>query len=198
MKQQVNLYQPLLYPVRQQLGLTQLALSWLVLVLVLLAGAFWLQQQLSDQQQQLAALAQQLDNQQQEISLYQDALVKRQPSPVLLTQLQQAERAVLQKQQLLVYLSAQQQQASLQFSPVLQHLLTIDRPELWLTQFTLQQQHSSFNGIALRPDSVPLWLEDLRQLDYFRGQRFSKMNMQQVPERKAVNFALLAQQGEQP
>ena len=63
------------------------------------------------------------------------------------------------------------------------------------TGFSLQQHFSSFNGIALRPDSVPLWLENLRQLAYFRGQRFSQVNMLQVPEKKAVSFELRARQG---
>jgi Tfp pilus assembly protein PilN len=198
MKQQVNLYQPILYPVRQQLGLQQLVVAWLLVLLLLLAGWFWLQLQQNGQQQQLTLLQQQLALQQQELSLYQDALLQRQPAAALVTQLQLEERAVLQKQQLLSYLSVQQQQASLFYSPVLQHLHTIDRPELWLTQFTLQQQHSSFSGIALRPDKVPLWLEDLRQLGYFHGQSFSQVNMQQVPEHKAVNFQLVAQQGIAP
>jgi hypothetical protein len=195
MKQQVNLYQPALYPVRQQLALQQLALVWLVLLLLLLAGWLWLQQLQNNQQQQLLSLQQQLAAQQQQLSVYQDALSQRQPAAALVAQFQRAERAVLQKQQLLGYLGAQQQQASLHYSPVLQHLLQIDRSELWLTGFTLRQQHSSFNGIAVRPDSVPVWLEDLRQLNYFRGQRFSQVTMQQVPDRKAVNFALIAQQG---
>lgn len=198
MKQQVNLYQPILYPVRQQLGLRQLVVAWLLLSLLLLACWFWLQLQQLAQQQQLTLLQHNLTLQQQELGLYQDALVQRQPSAALVAQLQQEERALLQKQQLLSYLSVQQQQASLFYSPVLQHLQNIDRAELWLTQFTLQQQHSSFSGIALRPDKVPLWLEDLRQLGYFHGQRFSQVNMQQVPQRQAVQFELVAQQGVAP
>jgi glutamate synthase domain-containing protein 2 len=168
------------------------------LVLMLFAGGMVLQYQKQQSAQQLAIQQQQLVTQQQEVELYQQALTQRQPSADLVKQYQTAERSVQQKQQLLSYLAVQQQQASQFYSPVLAHLQKIDMPTLWLTQFTLQQQQSSFDGITMRPDSVPLWLEDLRQLAYFRGQRFSQVNMQQVPDRKAVTFALVAQQGEQP
>ena len=198
MKQQVNLYQPVLYPVRERLGLNRLVWCWALLAVLLAAGWFWLQQQQSQVKQQLTAEQQQLTLLQQETAVYQQALAQRQPSVELVSEYQSAEHSVSQKQQLLSYLTRQQQQASQFYSPVMQHLQQIDRPELWLTGFTLQQQYSSFNGIALRPDTVPLWLEDLRQLTYFRGQRFSQVNMQQVADKNAVSFELLAQQGAEP
>lgn len=195
MKQQVNLYQAVLYPPTQAWGLKQLLLTWSSLVLLLAVMWLWQQQQLHYQQTQLASVQQQLALQQQEVTLYQEALTKRQPSADLAKQLNVEQRALQQKQQLLSFLSVQQQTASQHYSPVLAHLTKVDRQELWLTHFSLQQQHSSFAGITLSPDSMPLWLEDLRQLGYFHGQRFGQVSMQQVPERKAVSFALQAEQG---
>lgn len=195
MKQQVNLYQQVLQPVRETLGLKRLLQIWLCIVLVLFAGWFYLQQQQAKFSKQLLSEQQNLNVLQQEMTLYQQALAQRQPSAELVSQYETTSQSVAQKQQLLNYLSQQQQQASGVYSPVLQHLLQIDRQDLWLTGFSLQQHYSSFNGIALKPDSVPLWLENLRQLAYFRGQRFSQVNMLQVPDKKAVSFELLARQG---
>lgn len=195
MKQQVNLYQSALYPVRESLGLKRLLQCWACVALVLFAGWFWLQGQHKQLNEQLALAQQQLDGLQQEMTLYQQALAQRQPSADLVSEYESAEKSVAQKQQLLSYLTQQQQRASQTYSPVLKHLQQIDRQDLWLTSFDLQQQYSSFSGVALRPDSVPLWLEDLRQLAYFRGQRFGRVNMEQVPDKKAVSFELLAQQG---
>jgi hypothetical protein len=128
--------------------------------------------------------------------MYQQALAQRQPAPALLQQHQQLQHSVQQKQQLLSYLSGQQQQASLFYSPVLQHLQQIDRRELWLSAFSLQQQYSSFAGIALQPEVVPQWLAELGNLHYFRGQRFSQIDLQQVADKPAVSFSLSAQPGE--
>ena len=195
MKQQVNLYQAVLYPPRHEWGLKLLLICWSSLLVLLAAIWLWQQHQAQQQQATLASVQQQLALQQQEFTLYQEALTKRQPSAALAKQLSVEQRALQQKQQLLSFLSVQQQTASQHYSPVLAHLTKVDRQELWLTHFSLQQQHSSFAGITLQPDSVPFWLEDLRQLGYFHGQRFGQVSMQQVPERKAVSFALQAEQG---
>lgn len=195
MKQRVNLYQPQLYPVTERLSLQRLVSGWLLLVGILFSGWFWLQYQQQQLAEQLAVQQQQLDVQLQEVQLYQQALQQRQPAVELTKQYELLQHRVRQKQQLLGYLAQQQQQAGQLYSPVLAHLLQIDRRELWLTAFSLQQQHSSFSGISLLPDKVPLWLEDLRRLDYFKGQRFSEVNMLQVPQQSAVSFQLVAQQG---
>lgn len=195
-KQRVNLYQPVLYVQRQLLSLSRLVFAWLLLFVVLAAVYFMLQQQSQHQTAQLAEQQRQLDTARQEITLYQQALAQRQPSPALLLQHQQLQHSVQQKQQLLSYLSGQQQQASQFYSPVLQHLQQIDRQDLWLTAFSLQQQYSSFAGIALQPEVVPHWLAELGQLHYFRGQRFSQIELQQVAEKQAVSFSLAAWPGE--
>lgn len=195
MKQQVNLYQHALQPVSEKLGLKRLLQIWLCLALVLFAVWFYLQQQQAQLVKQLTSEQQQLNVLQQEMTMYQQALAQRQPSAELVSQYEATAQSVAQKQQLLNYLGQQQQQATEVYSPVLQHLQQIDRQDLWLTAFSLQQHNSSFNGIALRPDSVLLWLENLRQLAYFRGQRFSQVNMLQVPDKNAVSFELLARQG---
>src|SRR5690606_3549911 len=184
-----------LYPVTERLSLQRLVSGWLLLVGILLSGWFWLQYQQQQLAEQLAVQQQQLDVQLQEVQLYQQALQQRQPAVELTKQYELLQHRVRQKQQLLGYLAQQQQQAGQLYSPVLAHLLQIDRRELWLTAFSLQQQHSSFSGISLQPDKVPLWLEDLRRLDYFKGQRFSEVNMLQVPQQSAVSFQLVAQQG---
>lgn len=194
MKQQVNLYQQRLHPVRQTFSLSRLALSWALLVLLILLLGLGLQQQQRQLAKQLQQQQQQLDQQLQEITLFQQALAQRKPPADLVKQLQLIEHSVQQKQHLLGYLTEQQQQASQFYSPVLHHLQQIDRPEIWLTGFDLRQHHSSFRGVALRPDTVPLWLDDMRQLSYFRGQRFSQVQMQQVAEKAAVAFELVANQ----
>ncbi len=197
-KQQVNLYQPVLFVQRQYLTLPRLAWSWLLLAASVAVMVFMLQQQHKQLSTTLSGQQAQRDTQAQEASMYQQALAQRQPAPALQKQYQVLQHSVMQKQQLLSYLAGQQQQAGLFYSPVLQHLQTIDRNELWLTAFSLQQQYSSFSGIALQPDAVPLWLEDLRKSAYFRGQRFSQISLEQVPAKEAVGFSLMAQPGERP
>ena len=192
-KQRVNLYQAELHIRQQLLTLPRLLLALLGLLTLIIVLWFVQQQQTRQFQLQLSDTQQQLNTVTQELSLYQQALAQRQPSETLQLQLQQLKSSVLQKQQLIGFLSGQQQQATVLFSPVLQHLQQIDRQALWLTSFTLQPHYSSFNGIALQPEVVPLWLTDLSKLTYFSGQRFNQLELQQVPDKTAVSFSLTAQ-----
>ncbi|MBZ9613819.1 type II secretion system protein GspL [Rheinheimera maricola] len=198
LKQHVNLYQPLLHPVRERLSLQRLAVALTSLVAVVAVSGLLLLQQHSQAATALANTQLNLTQQLEQITLYQQALSQRKADDGLIRQYQQAERAVAHKQQLLDYLSVQQQQASQVYSPVLQHLQQIDIDDLWLQNFALRQQHSSFSGITLKPASVTLWLESLRQLGYFRGQRFSQVSLTQVEGETAVGFELIAQQGDTP
>ena len=195
-KQRVNLYQTRLQPVREKLSLQRLVVSCAVLMALIVSGWVMLSQQQQQASAALAAVELQLQTQLQQTDLYQQALAQRKPDEALVKQHQQAEYAVAQKQQLLSYLAQQQQQASQFYSPVLAHLQRVDLPELWLTQFTLRQGNSNFSGVTLQPASITLWLEGLQQLAYFKGQRFSQVSMDQVPDNTAVSFVLMAQKGE--
>lgn len=195
-KQQVNLYQTVLHPVRERLSLQRLAFGMASLFSIVALSWFLLAQQQNQAAAVLATTELSLKQQLEQTALYQQALAQRKADDDLVKQYQQAEHAVAQKQQLLTYLTVQQQQAIQVYSPVLLHLAQIDQDDLWLESFVLQQQRSSFTGITLKPASVTQWLDKLRQSDYFRGQRFSQVSLTQVEGSTAVGFALIAQQGD--
>lgn len=198
MKQRVNLYQAALQPVRQTLTLSRLALGWLLLFLLLCCIAGWLLQRQHSLTQHVASQQQQLSVLQQQIEGFQQAIVQQKPSASLLKQQADLEQTIRQKQQLLQFLAQQQQQSRQFYSPVLQHLVAVDRTDLWLTSFTLHQSYSGFEGIALAANAVPQWLTQLRLLPYFQGQRFRQVDMAQVEGAKAVSFVLVAQQEVKP
>lgn len=198
MKQQVNLYQPALVIKRQYLTLPRLLWSWLAMMAILLAAVTVIKQQHNQLSAALTEQRQTLDNQLQEAGIFQQALQQRQPSQTLQLQHKQLQDNIKQKQHLLSYLAGQQRQAGQLYSPVLQHLQQIDSEPLWLTTFSLKQQQSSFEGMTMQPEAVPLWLEQLRSLGYFSGQKFGVIDLKQVPQQQAVTFRLSAQPGEQP
>ena len=198
MKQRVNLYQAALRPVRHTLTLSRLTLSWLLLFLLLCSLSAWLWQRQYSLTQQVAAQQQQVTALQQEIEGVKQTLLQRRPSAALLAQQTDLEHSIRQKQQLLLLLAQQQQQSRQFYSPVLQHLVAVDRSDLWLTSFTLHQGYSGFEGVALAANALPQWLSQLRLLPYFQGQRFRQVDMAQVEGAKAVNFVLVAQQEVQP
>lgn len=196
MKQRINLYQVALQPQQQTMALPSLfALLLLVLAISVLAwGALQWQQQ---KQLQLNAQAeQQLTRQQQQLELLQQALLQRKPSSTLITERDVLKRRVEQQIALQHYLSAQQIRADYAYSTVLQQLIETDINSVWLTHFKLHPRRSELKGLTIAPAEVPGWLESLRHFDYFQGQRFNELRLTQLPEQQAVQFHLIAEQGD--
>ncbi|MAD77558.1 MAG: hypothetical protein CML20_22790 [Rheinheimera sp.] len=196
MKQRINLYQVALQPQKQTMTLSSLfVLLLLVLAISLLAwgGLQWQQQK----QLQLNAHAeQQLTRQQQQLELLQQALLQRKPSSALINERDLLKRRVEQQIALQHYLSAQQIRADYAYSTVLQQLLETDINSVWLTHFKLRPRTSELKGLTIVPAEVPGWLESLRHFDYFQGQRFNQLRLTELPEQQAVQFHLIAEQGD--
>lgn len=196
MKQRINLYQVALQPQKQTMTLSSLfVLLLLVLAVSVLAwgGLQWQQQK----QLQLNTLAeQQLARQQQQLELLQQALLQRKPSSALISERDLLKRRVEQQIALQHYLAAQQVRADYAYSTVLQQLVDTDITSVWLTHFTLRPRSSELKGLTIAPAEVPGWLESLRHFDYFQGQRFNELRLTQLPEQQAVQFHLIAEQGD--
>jgi Tfp pilus assembly protein PilN len=196
MKQRINLYQEGLKPQKQTLALSAL-LTLLVLVLVMSLLAWGVLQWQQREQMQLNVQAeQQLKRQQQQLELLQQALLQRKPSLALVTEHNLLKRKVEQQIALQHYLSAQQIHADTAYSTVLQQLLKADVSSVWLTHFKLRPGSSELKGLTIAPVAVPGWLESLRHFDYFKGQRFNELRLTELPEQQAVQFHLIAEQGD--
>lgn len=193
MKQSINLYQPILFPVKHTYTLSRLllALTGLIVLTVVVWGG--LSFKLTAIQQKIVTEEQRVGQQQQSVDVYQQVIQQRKPDAAVVKRFEQAKAEVVKLQQLQQYLTQRQQQSGQFYSPVLQHLDVINLPSLWLTSFQLQQDRTEFAGIALQPVNVTIWLEQLRQLDYFKGQHFSQMTLAQIPDETAVSFVLKAQ-----
>jgi hypothetical protein len=195
MKQRINLYQTSLQPIKETLALSSLLASMsLVLLtsLVLWAGLQWQQRQ---QLQLNTQVEQQLIRQQEQLGLLQQALLQRQPANALISERDQIKRRVEQQIALQQYLVTQQVQVEYAYSAVLQQFTVVDINSVWLTHFILRPDSSELQGLTTVPAAVPGWLESLRNVGYFKGQRFSELRLLQLPEQQAVQFQLIAVQG---
>ncbi len=178
MKQRINLYQPSLQPQPQHYAMGGLARAATVLLLLLIAAAAGLQFERQTQQQQLVQMTGAVNQKSVELGNLQQALDNRQPDQTLVQQAAQLQRDIAQKQQLLQYLTADQQASRPRFAAVLHHLSAEDLPEFWLNQFRLGQRGLMFQGVTRDAAQVPHWLQRLGQHAYFRGQQFSSVGLQ--------------------
>ncbi|WP_333608369.1 PilN domain-containing protein [Arsukibacterium sp.] len=198
MKQQVNLYSAQLTPQHEPLSLKRLLQLEIVIVtlLVIVFAVLWQSQQ--QQQQQLRLAQQELQQQQQQLQLFQQAVLQRSPLPQVVAERDSLQLQLQQQQALQTYLAQQQQQQrTVRYSVVLQHFDEANVPQLWLTRFRLNLQQASLEGMTTEPAAVPRWLQSLRQFDYFKGQKFNQLALEQSEHQQVTRFILQAQ-GEQP
>lgn len=196
MKQQINLYQASLKPLKETLALSSLSVVMLLVLVVCLLAWGALQWQLREQLQLNKQAEQHLTRQQEQLGLLQQALLQRQPATAIVAERDQLKRRVEQQIALQQYLAAQQVRADYAYSIVLQQFINANIDSVWLTHFKLRPGTSELKGYTLAPAAVPGWLESLRHFDYFKGQRFNELRLIQLPEQKAVQFHLIAEQGD--
>ena len=181
MKQRINLYQSALQPVPQRFGLPLLVRSCSLLLLLIAAATATLQYQLQQQQQQTQKTQAAVQQKSEELANLQQALDNRQPEQALLQQVEQLNTEIAQKQQLLQYLTADQQVQPPQYAAVLQQLSAQDLPQFWLRSFRLGKAGVEFDGVTRDAALVPQWLRQLGQSPQFSGQHFSTVSFQPLP-----------------
>ena len=182
MKQRINLYQPALQPVPQRFALPALLRSCSLVLLVIAGITGALQFQLQQQQQQSKKIQTAVQQKSEELANLQKALENRQPEQSLLRQAEQLNAEILQKQQLLQYLTADQQTQPPQYAAVLQQLSAQDLPQFWLRSFRLGKAGVEFDGVTRDAALVPQWLRQLGQSPQFSGQQFSAVSFQPLSQ----------------
>lgn len=182
MKQRINLYQPALQPVPQRFALPLLLRSCSLVLLAIVAIAGTLQYQLQQQQQQTSKIQAAVQQKSEELANLQQALDNRQPEQALQQQVEQLNTELAQKQQLLQYLTADQQAQPPQYAAVLQQLSAQDLPQFWLRSFRLGKAGVEFDGVTRDAALVPQWLRQLGQSPQFSGQQFSTVSFQPLTQ----------------
>lgn len=182
MKQRINLYQPSLQPVPQRFALPLLVRSCSLVLLVIVAVAGTLNYQLQQQQQQTQKIQIAVQQKSEELANLQQALENRQPEQNLVQQAEQLNTEIAQKQQLLQYLTADQQAQAPRFAAAMQQLSAQDLPQFWLRSFKIGKAGVEFDGVTRDAASVPHWLQKLGQSPEFNGQQFSSIVLQPLSQ----------------
>ena len=182
MKQRINLYQPSLHPIPQVYALAGLLRAVVIVLIALSAVAATLQFQLQQQQEQRLMMAAAVQKKSEELANLQLALDSRQPEKNLQVQVEQLSVEIGQKQQLLQYLTADQQASRPHYAAVMQQLSEQDLPQFWLRSFRFGVEGIEFDGVARDAAQVPQWLRRLGQHPYFSGQHFSSVDLKPLQQ----------------
>lgn len=188
MARQINLYQPVLLTQRRRFSARNMAwaLLLLALALALLSGYSW--QATQALQAQLGAT---LRAGQDERARLEQALAQAPggDTTALQQQLEQARRALAEREALLQELGASGQAARSELLVMLARTLPASA---WLTEVELGEDRIALSGLARQPEALRGWLSQLQAEPSLRGLplRAVKVERKDVPGGEAWAFEL--------
>ncbi|MGL4614481.1 MAG: PilN domain-containing protein, partial [Shewanella sp.] len=166
----VNLYSAALLPPKQRLTFSAL-LRYAGLGLLLLSlTAFYANWQLHLSEQALVQALQQKQLLEQQKAEFETQILARKPDAALVAEVAIASDQLALKQLLIDELALRARLTRHGFATVLQDLATISDAKVWLSRIRIDEQQYTFEGYAEHPQSIPLWVDKLKDSHSLKGQ----------------------------
>ncbi|GGA82835.1 hypothetical protein GCM10011369_26030 [Neiella marina] len=193
MKNQIDLFSPALIPRQLRINFRLVAISWgAVAVLMIVASlvSSWLNGMNEQQLVQANRVNSNLDQQYQNLMAANKA---RTVSAELSTALQQAQREVTIKQQLLKLVVDGERSQSKPYSALMKDLASINEPRLWLQEIQINGQQLAIAGLATDAEAIPGWLSQVGRRGYLKNQAFNQLT---IAEQEQLHFFAIRSQPE--
>jgi Tfp pilus assembly protein PilN len=199
LQQQINLYQPLFRKRKVPFAAATIGkiLGILVLVYILIYGAF--QWQVSSLDEQLQQAEESRDALQEEVAKLRKQLPNREPSLALEQKLQQVLVQRKASQDVLDKLNKEMRQDAIPFSSYFTGLARQDISGLWLSSIRIGAagEELQLGGGVSRPELVPKFLTKLSGEAAFQGRTFQVLHLNRKEEEPFIEFSLLTSAGEE-
>lgn len=189
MKLRVNLYSATLFPPELRLSFLKLNKALLVIIIGLLCASalvLLLNSSLESDKTQLMQTKQTLDSEKKDLEA---ALAKRGPSEALVEEVNLKSQQLELKQKLFAKLNQQEVLTSYGYSPLMTDLASVADSSIWLERIQVSEQSYIFEGFTSSPESVPLWVERLKNTTTLKGHAFASMTMN-LGENQPLAFKL--------
>jgi hypothetical protein len=197
--QQVNLYQPLFRKRKIPFAAATIGkiLGLLVLVYILIYGAF--QWQVSSLDEQLQQAEERRDALQERVAKLREQLPNREPSLTLQQRLEQLAAQRKASQDVLTKLNEEMQQTAIPFSSYFTGLARQDMNGLWLSSIRIGAagEELQLGGGVSRPELVPKFLAKLSAEAAFQGRTFQVLQLNRQEQEPYIEFSLLTSAGEE-
>lgn len=177
MKHHINLYGPEFRPKRQWASLNQMALSWGLCLLLLLAAALfygWQQQGVSRELSQLQAL---LAIKRDEASRLDTELARHQADNQLQQQLVLKQEELGAMQGLMRQLGSLSLQKSQGYAGLMADLARLRDARLSLQRIEIREGRINLAGFAERSQDVPAWVNRFKQTPSLAGKQFGELTL---------------------
>ncbi|WP_305816037.1 PilN domain-containing protein [Photobacterium leiognathi] len=188
----VNLYSDSLLPTKQWMTLSNIAASWLVLIVLFAGWAGWnswqnsiIEKDLARQSSLLSEEQQKLDHARAQVAaLFADPL-KVNESKALMKELE-AKRATLK------VIEDHDESLRVGYAGLLKQLADAASGDISLQHIYVSGQSMDLSGLARNPDAVPRWVGAFKTYPFLAERRFQKMTLGRN-EKNVVTFQLQAE-----
>ena len=193
MRQQINLFQAVLIDKPEPFHPRQcgiILLGFLALLLILAGFSYW---QLQVRQQTLTGLQQREGKLRLLVEQLEKQFPPRQKNPLLEENIRQAEQQLTAQKQLFGFLANRNAAGNGAMISTLEGLAKNVQGGIWLKRIQLgaNGQNIKLAGTALRPEQVPVYLQNLGRNGVFSGQVFSSLKLARLKEHPGeVEFSL--------
>ena len=179
MSQQINLYENRLRPVRTLFTARNLALCFLLVFGVVLAGALLSQSLARQKEQSLAAQRAALKAAQDQLAVLSKAQAERRIPAALQGELDQVRAVLGARREALAVLDSGQLGSTTGFAPLFAGFARLSSQDLWLTGFSVSHGGADIEirGRMFDAARLPPYVQRLSAEPVFQGRRFAALTM---------------------
>ncbi|WP_448549033.1 PilN domain-containing protein [Thalassotalea fusca] len=190
----INLYQDELIVKQPLITLPKVVGFWGVLLVIMLGWSMFTAQQLSMHNGELSKAESVKRQNDARIKLLQQQVLDNKASAELVTELNNLDFVIENKQQLLSQLTATDTTYTAGYSQAMTQLSTLHHKDISLEKVAIDRNTMTFAGVARQPEAVPSWLARFEGATFLKGQSFSYMNLQEN-EQKNTQFVVSSRNG---
>ncbi|MBD1391081.1 PilN domain-containing protein [Neiella sp. HB171785] len=177
MKNQIDLFSADLVPRQLRINFRLVAISWAAAAVLLIVASLisgWIngftEQELVEANRVKNGLNQQHQN-------LMSAHKARTVSAELTVALEQAQREIRIKQQLLKLVADGERSQAKPYSTLMRDLASINEPRLWLQAIQINGDQLAISGLASDAEAVPAWLSQVGAKSYLSNQTFNQLTI---------------------
>ena len=176
-KYSINLYIDDLKPTVHYLTLTNIVIATLLSFVLMIGWNLYLSSQKNKEESRLTVLKSQVNSAQTNLEQLQQALIKHNDKATLSNQKEMLEKNLDAKQRLWQGVGKLLTASTVDYYLVMKELTEHHDHDIWLSEFTFNENDAIFNGFALDSSAVTRWMTYLQATRSFQGREFSFINV---------------------
>ena len=182
MSQQINLYEPRLWPRHELATSRNLGMGAVALLVLMMALAAYARFEANEKTEAAAVSQKQVADEQERLTALSKIVAQRRIDPALAAEVETAKSMLTARMEIMAVLDAGKLGNASGFSAFMSGFARQAQNDLWLTGFTVSAggDEIEIRGRLLDPAKLPAYVQSLSSEPVFQGRRFAALEMHGV------------------